>query len=140
MQSRYDGAVHLVRVLVALCTLTLALAACAPEAADDSRPARLIGPADFAAAVSEPARVTINVHVPFEGDIPGTDLSIPFDQITQRANELPGVDTPLAIYCRSGPMSTQAAADLGELGYTDVVELRGGMKAWQAEGRPLVGV
>jgi len=29
---------------------------------------------------------------------------------------------------------------LHSLGYTDVVELAGGMKAWQASGRSLIGV
>ncbi len=101
---------------------------------------RILEASEFAAAVAEPARVTINVHVPYEGDIPGTDLSIPFDQITLQAAKLP-VDrsTPLAIYCRSGPMSAQAAAELGALGYTDVVELQGGMRSWQRTGRPLTG-
>lgn len=101
---------------------------------------RLVGPDEFAAVIAEPDRVTINVHVPYEGDIPGTDLSIPFDQIGQPAAMLPAArDTALAIYCRSGPMSARTAADLAALGYTDVVELRGGMKAWQDSGRALIG-
>ncbi|ORV07727.1 rhodanese-like domain-containing protein [Mycolicibacterium fallax] len=101
---------------------------------------RLVDPEEFAAVIAEPDRVTVNVHVPFDGDIPGTDLSVPFDQIEQRRAELPADrNTPLAIYCRTGPMSTTAAAALTALGYTDVVELRGGMKAWRAEGRDMLG-
>lgn len=101
---------------------------------------QLVGPNEFAAAITEPDRVTINVHVPYEGDIPGTDLSIPFDQIDQHAATLPAArDAPLAIYCRTGPMSAKAATDLTALGYTDVVELRGGMNAWQDSGRTLIG-
>ncbi|CAJ1505475.1 rhodanese-like domain-containing protein [[Mycobacterium] burgundiense] len=101
---------------------------------------RLVGPDEFAAAITEPDRVTINVHVPYEGDIPGTDLSIPFDQIDEQATALPAArGTPLAIYCLTGPMSAQAAEDLTALGYTDLVELRGGMNAWQDSGRTLVG-
>jgi len=102
--------------------------------------ARLEGPAEFAAAVAEPDRVTVNVHVPFEGDIPGTDMSIPFDLIAEQIHRLPADRaTPLAIYCRSGPMSTTAAATLDGLGYHNIIELRGGMRAWQADGRPLIG-
>ena len=100
---------------------------------------RLVGADEFAAVIDESDRVTINVHVPYEGDIPGTDLSIPFDQIDQYVAMLPAApDAALAIYCRTGPMSGQAAVDLAALGYTDVVELRGGMKAWEASGRSLI--
>jgi len=82
----------------------------------------------------------VNVHVPFEGDIPGTDMSIPFDLIAEQIHRLPADRaTPLAIYCRSGPMSTTAAATLDGLGYHNIIELRGGMRAWQADGRPLIG-
>jgi rhodanese-related sulfurtransferase len=84
--------------------------------------------------------VTINVHVPFEGAIEGTDLFVPFDKIEQRASRLPADrTTPLAIYCRTGNMSAAAAKTLATLGYTDVVELRGGMRAWKASGRSLTG-
>jgi rhodanese-related sulfurtransferase len=126
----------------------LALAACggaavAPPGAPPGQAStvRQVDSAEFAATVAEAGRVTVNVHVPFEGDIAGTDLSIPFDQIAAQADRLP-VDrsTGLAIYCRSGPMSATAAETLHELGYTDVVELRGGMRAWQADGRPLIGL
>ena len=81
--------------------------------------------------------MTINVHVPDEGSIPGTDLAIPFDEIATSA-ELPAdLDTPLAVYCRSGNMSADAVDDLEELGYTDIVELDGGFNAWKASGREL---
>jgi len=123
-----------------MCGAVLVLASCGSR---EDEPAgfathRLLEPREFAAAVGEPARVTINVHVPYEGNIPGTDLSIPFDQIGQQAAKLPADrDTPLAIYCRSGPMSAEAAAELSSLGYTNVVELQGGMRSWQSAGFPL---
>lgn len=98
---------------------------------------RLVGPAEFAQATSEPDRVTINVHVPDEGSIEGTDLAVPFDQVEARRDELPGTSTPLAVYCRSGSMSAEAVSTLARLGYEDVVELEGGMVAWQASGRAL---
>lgn len=127
----------------------LVLAACASEGPPPastsqthaSSTARLVDPDEFSAVIAEPDRVTINVHVPFEGDITGTDLSIPFDQIAAQAGRLPADrSTGFAIYCRSGPMSAVAVETLRDLGYTDVVELRGGMRAWQADGRPLIGI
>lgn len=99
----------------------------------------LVGPARFAAAIAEPGRVVVNVHTPPEGQIEGTDLAIPYDQLTARAGELPGDrGTPLAVYCRSGRMSAEAVPTLVRLGFRDIVELRGGMDAWVAGGRTLV--
>lgn len=97
----------------------------------------VVQPGDFANAVADPGRVTINVHVPFEGSIPGTELSIPYNRIAQRAPlELdPGI--PLAVYCRTGNMSAEAVTDLLALGFDDVLELEGGMVAWEGSGRPL---
>jgi len=102
-------------------------------------PARLMDPTRFAAAVDAGRRVTINVHVPFEGAIEGTDLSIPFDRIRADRGRLPqDRAAPLAIYCRSGSMSATAATELARLGYSDVVELDGGMVAWTEAGLPLL--
>ena len=128
----------------------LLLGACAtgsptPSPAQSSTPradveSRLVGANDFARAVAQPGRVTINVHVPFEGAISGTDLMIPYDEIKQQASRLPeDRSTPLAIYCRTGSMSETAAKTLTTLGYTDVVDLQGGMQAWEASGRSLTG-
>lgn len=100
---------------------------------------RLLEPAAFARAVQEPDRITINVHVPFEGALAGTDLFIPYDRIRQYQSRLPSdTSTPIAVYCRSGRMSAGAAVTLSDLGYFDVVELDGGMDAWEASGRSLL--
>ncbi len=44
------------------------------------------------------------------------------------------------LYCASGGRSALATLALSELGYADVGHLDGGLKAWQAEGRPVVAV
>lgn len=99
----------------------------------------LVDPAAFATAIAAKDTVTIDVHVPFEGKIAGTDLMIPYTDIAVQASKLPADHhTELAIYCRSGVMSAIAAKTLASLGYTDVVELRGGMHAWVAAGRTLL--
>ena len=83
-------------------------------------------------------RYVINVHTPDEGSIAGTDVAIPFDELESRESELPpDRGTRLAIYCMSGNMSESAAETLSAMGYDDIVDLRGGMEAWQSAGREL---
>jgi phage shock protein E len=82
----------------------------------------------------------INVHIPFEGDIPNTDLSIPYNQIENNLELLPAdKEAKIVLYCRSDRMSTIAARELVELGYTDIWNVAGGMVAWERAGLPLEG-
>lgn len=95
---------------------------------------RLVDPVGFEAALAEPDAVVVNVHVPYDGEIEGTDLFVPYDRID--AASLPSDrDTPLVVYCRSGSMSAEAVVALAGLGYTNIVELDGGINAWRASGR-----
>jgi phage shock protein E len=124
-------------LLVTLAALALGQVAGGADAATPPR-SRLVSPAVFARVVAARPTVTINVHVPDEGSIPGTDLWIPFDRIAARRTLLPPRSTRLAVYCRSGRMSAIAVRTFVRLGFTGVVELRGGMEAWQASGRKLL--
>ena len=96
-----------------------------------------IDPTSLQARLKDPSTVLVNVHVPYEGEIPGTDAFIPYTEIAQRISDLPSDPSKLVIYCRSGNMSTEAAQELVAAGYTGFAELSGGFYAWQAAGLPL---
>ncbi len=82
--------------------------------------------------------ILVNVHIPFEGKIAHTDLSIPYDQISQEASKLPvDKNAKILVYCRSGHMSDIAAKTLIKLGYTNIWNLAGGMVAWENAGLPI---
>lgn len=80
----------------------------------------------------------VNVHIPYEGEIPDTDLFIPYNEIEDHLGELPDKGAPIVLYCRSGSMSTTAAEVLAREGYTGVMELDGGFNAWRAAGHELL--
>ena len=82
--------------------------------------------------------VFVNVHIPYDGEIAQTDLLVPFDDVADQVDKLPDKTARVVVYCRSGSMSTEAAKMLVSLGYTDVQEVDGGMKAWRAAGHKLV--
>ena len=92
----------------------------------------------LAAMLEDKDFLLVNVHIPYEGDLPDTDLSIPYDEVADHLDLLPDQDAAIVLYCRSGGMSAAAARVLADLGYTQLMELNGGFSAWRAAGHPLV--
>ena len=71
-----------------------------------------------------------------EGCIPGTHFNIDVleDTYTKIATETLPKDKPVALYCRSGNRSKNAARILADNGY-QVVELGTGFRGWVAAGK-----
>jgi rhodanese-related sulfurtransferase len=96
---------------------------------------RSISPAELNTMLKNKDFALINVHIPFAGNIAGTDLSIPYNEIDQHLSQLPtDKNARIVLYCRSGRMSQMAAETLVSLGYTNIWDLQGGMVAWEDAG------
>ncbi len=94
-------------------------------------------PAELEAMLQAEDFFFVNVHVPDEGEIPGTEAHIKFDEVTQRLEEFPEQkDARVVLYCRSGGMSAIAARELVGAGYTNIYNLDGGFRAWIQAGYP----
>ncbi|MEJ2156507.1 MAG: rhodanese-like domain-containing protein [Desulfobacteraceae bacterium] len=74
----------------------------------------------------------LDVHIPEQAHIAGTDAFIDFRRIRENAHRLPAdKDTKIVVYCLSGGMSRKAAHDLIAMGYTKVYDLLGGTWAFR---------
>lgn len=94
---------------------------------------------EFAEFILKPDVVVLDVRTPAEnaqGFIPGTDFNIDVlaDSYTKTALEKLPKDKPVALYCRSGNRSKNAARILADNGY-EVVELGSGFRGWAAAGQ-----
>ena len=98
-----------------------------------------ISSAQLAQMMEKKEFLLINVHIPYEGEIEGTDAFIPFDKIADNPAALAGdKNARIVLYCLMGGMSEKAASDLARLGYTQVSHLAGGMRDWRASGYPII--
>lgn len=68
--------------------------------------------------------------------IPGTIL-LPLPELPQRFSELPK-DREIIVHCKSGMRSAKAVQFLKEQGFTQVVNLQGGIAAWSEKVDPSV--
>lgn len=81
----------------------------------------------------------VNTHIPYEGEIKGTDSFLPYNEVESYFPILPkDKDADIVVYCMSGRMSEIAAETLVKLGYSNVKNLSGGMIAWEQAGYDLV--
>lgn len=63
----------------------------------------------------------------------------PVDTIQQKAETIvKDKNTKLVVYCRTGKRSKKAAETLKSLGYNNIINMEGGITAWQQEGYQIV--
>jgi len=97
--------------------------------------------AEFAEVVADASYVVLDVRTPAEhadGHIPGTHFNIDVLEAdyTETALKVLPKDKPVALYCRSGNRSKNAARILAENGY-QVLELGTGFRGWSAAGKKI---
>ena len=99
---------------------------------------RQLSPEEAHRRLAEFHAVDVREPSEFEGElgrVPGSRL-IPLGELEARASEIP-TDRPLLLVCRSGNRSGTACTALQSLGIGPVVNLAGGMLAWNEQGLPI---
>ncbi len=118
----------------------LLIAACAPAPGSSAGGFATISVGDLKARLDagEPLLV-LDVRTPEEyaqdGHIAGATL-IPLAELPQRMGELEK-DQAIACFCRSGNRSRAACEQLAQAGFTNLVNVDGGIGAWKAAGYPV---
>lgn len=101
----------------------------------------LVDPAAFEATIAEPGVTILDVRTPQEfeqGHIEGAvniDIEDPATFVEQTAALDPAAT--YAVYCRSGNRSANATEYLKGQGFGSILELDGGVLAWDDAGLPL---
>ena len=136
------------RLLFLVSVVALLVSACARGAPDltperevavDGKSYRVIIVTQLKSMLDNKNFLLVNVHIPYEGEIRGTDLFVPYNEIEQNLSKLPAdKGAKIVVYCRSGMMSSVAARTLTRLGYTNIRDVDGGMVVWEKEGYQLV--
>jgi rhodanese-related sulfurtransferase len=83
--------------------------------------------------------ILVDTDTTYIGEIGGTDLFLNSDTISQNLDKFPSDKaTKIVIYCASGMKSQTVAATLVQAGYMRVMQLVGGIIAWQQQGYPTI--
>lgn len=81
--------------------------------------------------------VLFDVREPYEVEMASIGgVPLPMSQLVERLEEIPK-DIPVVIHCRSGSRSCAVVDALStRYGYSNLIHLKGGILAWQAEVDP----
>ena len=109
-----------------------------PSACDGLTPTRtIITPEQLLAMLDAKDFELINVHVPYAGEIPGTDAHIAYTDVDAIEAHLGGDEAAnVVLYCRTGPMSQIAGDALVSRGYCNLSDMSAGSYQWEQLGYP----
>ena len=92
----------------------------------------------FSRMISSPDVVVLDVRTAeefAEGHLPGAiNIDVKESNFLEKAVRTLPSDKKIAVYCRSGRRSAQAAEQLASKGY-QVTNLKGGIIAWKGKGK-----
>ena len=100
--------------LMIFCGISLLLGACQDISPNVGKEVSIEGGSYRAVSVQELQTMLenkdftmVNVHIPWQGDIPQTDLRLAYDQISQSQDQLPAEkDAKILVYCLTSGMWT----------------------------------
>ena len=98
-----------------------------------------VDPAGATHLINREDALVVDVRDPGEygaGHILGAK-NVPVDRIGEKADLGKRMDRPLIVYCDTGSRASKAAGALRQQGFTRVVNLSGGLGAWQSAGLPI---
>lgn len=105
-----------------------------------TRKYRTLSPSEAVRVINQDDSLVLDVREDNEiasGRIGGAK-HIPVGSLQKRMDDIAKYkDKPVVVYCRSGNRSAMAASQLTSAGFQDVVNLQGGIQAWQSAGMPI---
>ncbi len=132
--------------LTIIAAISLVLGACqssskmGQEISVDGGSYRVVSAQELQTMLESKDFVMVNVHIPWQGDIPQTDLRLAYDQIGENLDQLPPEkDAKILVYCLTSGMAKKAIVTLIAEGYTNLWMLDGGTTAWEEAGLSLDG-
>jgi rhodanese-related sulfurtransferase len=97
-----------------------------------------IGVEELHTALAAKDFLMIDVHLPYAGEIPGTDAHIAYTEIDALAACIGAdLERKVVLTCLGGPMSVESGDALVARGYRQIRWLVGGMNAWVNAGYTL---
>lgn len=100
---------------------------------------REISPARLAHTPAKPRLIDVREPSEYAGElghVEGAEL-VPLATLGSAASSWPR-EEPIVVICRSGARSGRAAAQLVKMGFAKVMNLTGGMLAWNGAALPIV--